>query len=68
MSHQSPDVQCSQGGCEQSVKGHAWGKIKAEGWFFQMNGDSWCPEHHPEWVAEWRRNKRAAGFSQQEKP
>lgn len=27
------------------------------GWFFQRNGDAYCPEHVPEWVEEWRRSK-----------
>jgi hypothetical protein len=47
-------VHCSADGCDATVPDHYWGKVKAAGWFFQRNGDAWCPEHVPEWVAEWR--------------
>jgi hypothetical protein len=47
---------CSREGCEKTYPVHRWGAIRAgaDGWFLQRNGDAWCPEHHPEWVAEWR--------------
>ena len=47
-------VRCAEPGCEATVKDHAWGKIKADGWFFTKTGEAWCPDHNPEWVAEWR--------------
>lgn len=50
---------CSHDGCDKSFKQHKWGAIGAdsEGWFMQKNGDSWCPDHNPEWVAEWRAKR-----------
>lgn len=47
-------LHCSREGCDKTVRAHAWGKIKAEDWFFQKDGHQWCPAHHPEWVASWR--------------
>lgn len=49
--------QCASVGCDNSFMPHAWGAIKShdKGWFHQKNGDSWCPDHTPEWVAEWRQ-------------
>lgn len=37
-----------------------WDIIKAgeAGWFFQKDGTTWCPEHTPEWVEEWRARQR----------
>lgn len=58
MDHKSPDVVCSHPGCDKKIRGHAWGHIKASDWFFQKDGQSWCPDHHPEWVAEWRATQR----------
>jgi hypothetical protein len=26
----------------------------SEGWFQKKDGDAWCPDHIPEWVAKWR--------------
>lgn len=51
---------CDHPDCSSSMKTHAWGFIKANdaGWFIQKNGDCWCPEHIPEWVALWRAKKR----------
>jgi len=51
-------VRCDHPGCEAKIKNHAWGKIRAEGWFFQRNGKAYCPDHLPEWVDKWR-GKRA---------
>lgn len=25
----------------------------------QRNGDAWCPDHTPDWVAEWRIKRKA---------
>lgn len=25
----------------------------------QRNGLAWCPDHNPDWVAEWRAKKKA---------
>lgn len=51
-------VYCDEPGCENRRKNHAWGAIKAEDWFNQRNGKTWCPEHHPEWVADWRARRQ----------
>lgn len=50
---------CSEPGCENSKPRHAWAyKTKdGEGWFDQRNGDSWCPQHVPDWVDQWRRDR-----------
>jgi hypothetical protein len=48
------------GGCGEKIRDHAWGHIKAEGWFFSKEtGKAYCPEHNPPWVEEWRAKKRA---------
>jgi hypothetical protein len=41
-------------------KEHAWAKIRAhsDGWFFSKDGTAWCPDHNPEWVAEWRAKQK----------
>lgn len=45
--------------CEAKIKNHAWGRIKAEGWFFSRDPDrAYCPNHIPSWVAEWRARKK----------
>lgn len=41
--------------CEQKIKNHAWGKIKAEGWFMMKDDKSYCPNHIPDWVKKWRK-------------
>lgn len=48
-------------GCKARYKTHHWGKKEAarEGWFFQKNGDAFCPKHVPEWVEEWRARQQA---------
>lgn len=50
---------CSYEGCENKLPNHAWGRIKAEGWFQQRDGNIWCPDHIPEWVEEWRKKRDA---------
>lgn len=50
---------CADPGCEAEIKDHAWGRIKADGWFQQRNGDVWCPDHIPDWVEAWRRRRDA---------
>lgn len=57
-------AQCAEPQCPATVEtAHAWDNIRAHdaGWFFQKDGTSWCPEHHPAWVKYWRaeRAKRA---------
>jgi len=51
---------CDHPSCSMFVKAHAWGYIKANdaGWFFQRNGDCWCPDHIPEWVPAWREKMK----------
>lgn len=52
---------CTDSACEKSIRLHMWGKAEAyaEGWFFQKNGDLWCPDHLPDWVSKWRAKKKA---------
>jgi len=51
-------IKCTEPGCDAEVPNHAWGKIKAAGWFFQKNDDAWCPNHRPEWYNEWRKKQK----------
>lgn len=50
---------CAEPGCTAAHKSDRWNNSKAQklGWFMQRNGDSWCPDHVPEWVAQWREEK-----------
>lgn len=59
MSHVMGRQRCSHDGCENSFAPHKWGNMEAQrlGWFLQRNGDAWCPDHIPDWVAEWRKKK-----------
>ena len=54
--HATPPKKCSGPGCPKTYTPHEWGSKAAQraGWFLQRNGDAWCPDHHPEWVAAWR--------------
>lgn len=51
--------QCAHPGCERTKPTHQWAnKTKAgKGWFDQQNGDSWCPDHIPEWYHEWKAKR-----------
>jgi hypothetical protein len=51
---------CDAPNCEAKRKNHKWGRVKAEGWFFEKSGKVWCPDHHPDWVTEWRKKNEAA--------
>lgn len=46
-------VLCDHPGCLARIKNNSWARIKSE-WFFRRDGQAWCPDHFPEWVAEWR--------------
>jgi hypothetical protein len=50
---------CAHSGCDATFKDHHWGHIEAgnKGWFFQKNGDRWCPRHVPDWVEGWRAQR-----------
>ena len=54
---------CASPGCENTYSDHRWGRQAAQnsGWFFQRNGDSWCPDHVPPWVEQWRQDKIRKG-------
>lgn len=61
--HYGPDyndpahqIHCAQPDCEAWIRNHAWDKIK-KGWFFLKNGEAFCPDHIPSWVAAWRAKK-----------
>jgi hypothetical protein len=52
---------CAHSGCGDKYYPHEWGTKEAQrkGWFLQRNGVAWCPDHNPDWVAEWRvKNKK----------
>jgi hypothetical protein len=49
---------CDEAGCPEKIKNHRWGKIKAEGWFFQKNDKAWCPYHIPIWHKDWGKRKK----------
>jgi hypothetical protein len=51
---------CAKEECTKTYMDHHWGTKEAqrEGWFMQRNGDSWCPDHVPDWVEAWREKKR----------
>ncbi len=51
-------VKCEIKLCDKTYPNHKWGRIKAKGWFIELNGRSWCPDHIPEWVASWRARKK----------
>lgn len=51
-------TRCAEKTCEERVKNHAWGRIKAEGWFFTKKGKAYCPSHIPAWVEKWREKRR----------
>ena len=55
------DHVCAHEGCEESVNNHYHARAAAHeaGWFQQKDGTFWCPEHVPEWVADWRARKKS---------
>lgn len=55
---QTTYTQCAQPECPESLPDHGWGRIKADNWFQQRNGDIWCPNHRPEWYAAWRARQK----------
>lgn len=62
------DKWCSFPDCKATYKANKWGQIKAHdaGWFFQKDGQGFCPEHVPEWVAGWRAGKAQVDTRQPE--
>lgn len=56
--HKLGVVRCSVPDCKETLPNHAWGKIKADGWFFQKDGTNYCPNHIPNWVRAWRKRKK----------
>lgn len=59
--HKSEVLNCSEPSCKAVITRNAWTLIKADDWFFQRNGDCWCPEHIPDWVPEWRMRQLMKG-------
>ena len=52
---------CAEKNCGNFYKDHRWGHIKAhdEGWFFSKTSKkAWCPDHIPNWVKQYRENKK----------
>lgn len=50
-------VHCVGPDCTATIPNHRWGKTKAVGWFFSKDDKTYCPEHVPEWVEDWRRKR-----------
>lgn len=46
--------------CPAECKDHKWGRIAAhnEGWFFSRSGEAFCPLHLPNWVPQWRAERK----------
>jgi hypothetical protein len=44
----------------KSFASHRWGATRAHGggWHIQKDGDAYCPDHLPYWVARWRAEKK----------
>lgn len=59
MFDQLPDGMWHCAECGKTHKKDRWNNSKAQGlgWFMQKDGTAWCPDHIPEWVAEWRANR-----------
>lgn len=57
----TPSKECAEPGCTAWFTDHRWGATKAhkDGWFHQKDGNSWCPEHVPDWVERWRRTRES---------
>lgn len=51
---------CGREGCGKSFRPGFWEDHRAQtdGWFMQRNGIVWCPDHNPDWVAEWRKKRK----------
>jgi len=47
---------CCVPGCTNETVANKWADIQSA-WFFMKDGSAYCPEHIPDWVADWRRNK-----------
>lgn len=61
MNAYSVKKECKFEQCEQFfMVGSRWDNQRAQnlGWFFQRNGDVWCPVHIPDWVAGWRSKNK----------
>lgn len=61
MYHTTLPKKCTRQDCPKSYLPHRWGNLRSanEGWFHQRTGESWCPDHTPDWVAKWREDKKA---------
>lgn len=57
-----PTKTCHEEGCPAGFRDTGrWApeRRSGSGWFHQRNGWSYCPDHTPDWVAEWREKKAA---------
>jgi len=63
MTYEGTPQTCASEGCDETRPGHGWRDYtkRGGGWFEQKNGDTWCPKHIPEWVAEWRAKRSRNG-------
>lgn len=57
MYRESKYIECFAFGCKAKIKNHKWGMIKSEGWVHLKDGRIFCPNHTPEWYAEWKAKK-----------
>lgn len=59
ITHNGRYIQCDHLGCKRKIKNYRWARIKASNtWFHSQDGQSFCPDHLPKWVAEWREARR----------
>ena len=55
-------IKCFEPECTMSFEsGGKWDNIRAvdNGWFLQKSGETWCPQHTPDWVEKWREDNVA---------
>lgn len=52
---------CRNPTCGNDYFPDKWGRMEAtrKGWYIGRNGEAWCWEHIPAWVAERRERKKA---------
>lgn len=50
---------CVEPDCKDTYVDQPVDRILAskEGWFFMKDGRTYCPDHNPPWVAEWRARR-----------
>lgn len=52
-------IECAIESCTNKIPDNYWSKTKNSDWFFSREQQkSFCPDHIPEWVEEWRWRKK----------